>query len=80
MFNCMFGIFSFHSRILHSFGDVTIIEEGQQILTYARHSWPLSSEISLACLTYCDTRQRLIMVISEDLLLSVWQWSCYYLF
>ena len=24
-------------------------------LTYARHSWPLSSKGSLACHTYCDT-------------------------
>ena len=29
--------------------------EGLQILTYARHSWPLSSEGSFACYTYCDT-------------------------
>ena len=49
------------------------------------HSWPLSSEGSLACHTYCDTGHPFIMVISEDpwyshLLLSVWQWSCHYLF
>ena len=35
---------SSHSRIFHSYGDVTITGEGLQILTYARHSWPLSSE------------------------------------
>ena len=35
--------FSFHSRI-YSYGDVTIADEGLQILTYARHSRPLSSE------------------------------------
>ena len=29
--------------------------EGFQILTFTRHSWPLSSEGSLACRTYCDT-------------------------
>ena len=45
-------------------------------LTYARHSWPLSSEDSLACHTNCDTGNPFIMVISEDpwhldLLLSV---------
>ena len=28
--------------------------EGLQILTYARHSWPESSEGSLACHTYYD--------------------------
>ena len=27
----------------HSYTDVTITGEGLQILTYARHSWPLSS-------------------------------------
>ena len=73
---------SFHSRIFHSYGEVTIAGEGLQILTYARYSWPLSSEGSLAC---CDTGLPFIMVISEDpwhshLLPSVWQWSCHYLF
>ena len=33
---------------------------------YARHLWPLSSEGSLACHTYCDTEHPFIMVISED--------------
>ena len=33
-----------HSRIFHSYVDVTISGEGLQILTYAWHSWPLSSE------------------------------------
>ena len=74
-----------HSRIFHSYGDVTIAGEGLQILTYARHSWPLSSEGSLKCHTYCDTSLPFIRVISEDawhshLLSSVWQWSCHYLF
>ena len=49
MFVCLFV------WLFHSFGDVTITVEGLQILTYARHSWPLSSEGSLACHTYCDT-------------------------
>ena len=62
---CLFGVFSSHSRIFHSYGDVTVAGEGQQILTYARHSWPLSSEGSLACHTYCDTGHPFIMVISE---------------
>ena len=76
---------SSHSRIFHSYGDVTIAGEGLQILTYARHSWPLSSEGSLMCHTHCDTGLPFIMVISEDpwhlhLLPSIWQWSCHYLF
>ena len=52
-----FWSFSSHSIIFHSFGDVTIAGKGLQILTYAGHLWPLSSEGSLACKTYCDTGQ-----------------------
>ena len=68
---------------LHSYGDVTIAGEGLQILTYARHSWQLSSEGSLTCHSHCDTELPFIMVISEDLwhshlLPSVWQCSCHY--
>ena len=79
------------SRIFHSFGDVTIAGEELQILTYARHLWPLCSEGSLI---YCSVSHKstvtrpghtFIMVISEDLWHSyimpiVWQWSCHYLF
>ena len=39
--------------------------EGLQILTFAWHSWPLSSEGSLACHTYCDTGHPFLMVISK---------------
>ena len=52
--------------MFHSYGDVAITSEGLQILTYARHSWPLSSKGSLACTPYCDTGHLFIMVISED--------------
>ena len=44
--------------IFHSYGDVTITDEGLQILTYTRHSWPMSSEGSWACSTYCDGHLR----------------------
>ena len=47
-------------------GDVTVAVEGLQILTCALHSWPLSSEASLACHTFCDTGHPFIMVISKD--------------
>ena len=40
--------------------------KGLQILTYAWHSWPLSSEGSLACHTFYDTGHPFIMAISED--------------
>ena len=61
LFVYLFVFLSSHSRIFHSHGDVTITSEGLQILIYARHSWLLSSEGSLACLTYCDTGQPFIM-------------------
>ena len=58
--------FSSHSRIFHSFGNVTIAGEGLQTVTYARQLWPLSSQGSLTCNTYCDTSQPFIVVMSED--------------
>ena len=58
--------FSSHSRIFHSYGDVTIDGEGLQILTCARHSWPLSSEGYLAFHIYCDTGHPFLVVISKD--------------
>ena len=58
-------LFSSHSRIFHSYGDVTITEEGLQFFSYARHSRPLNSEGSLACHTYYDTGQSFIMLISK---------------
>ena len=57
--------FSSYSKIFHSYGDVVITGEGLQIFTFARHSWPLSSEVSLACHNYRDTGHPFIMVISE---------------
>ena len=44
---CLFvwGLSS-HSKIFHSFWDVTITGKGLKILTYARHSLPLCSEVS----------------------------------
>ena len=52
---CFVCGFTSHSRIFHSNGDVIITGEGLEILTYARHSRPLSSEGSLTCHTFCDT-------------------------
>ena len=39
-------------NIFHSYGDVSITSEGLQILTFARHVWPLSSEGSFTCHTF----------------------------
>ena len=76
--------FSSHSRIFHSFGDVTNTGEGLQMLTYSLHLWPMSSKGSLKCHTYCDTDLLFIMVIPKDphshLLPSVWQWRYHYPF
>ena len=67
IFNNISSVTLCQSRILHQYGDVTIVDEGLHILTHARHSWPLSSEGCLECRTYCDTGHTLIfMVISED--------------
>ena len=61
---CLFvWVFSSHSRIFHSHGDFTIAAEELQILTFARHSWRLSSEGYLACHTY-----PVKMVTPEDAL------------
>ena len=50
------GVSSSHSRIFHSYWDVTNTDEGLQILTNTRLSWPLRIEGSFKWHTYCDTR------------------------
>ena len=45
-FVSFFGGFA-HSRIFHSFGEITITGE---FFTYTRHTWPLSSEDFLTCI------------------------------
>ena len=69
VFFCLFGGFTSHSRILHLYGDITITGEGLQILTW--HSWPLSSEGSLACHTYCDMGRLFIMVMCDHSILLI---------
>ena len=54
---------SFLSRMFHSYGDVTITGEGLQILTFARISWPLSSEGYLTCHTYCNIGSPFVIII-----------------
>ena len=67
-FFCLFGFFfvpveNFWTHI-KTYNMETINEKGLQILTYARHSWPLSNEDFLACHIYCDTGHPLKMVFS----------------
>ena len=82
-FVCLFarGYMS-HSRIIYSYGVVTIIGKGLHILTYTRQSWPLSVEGSLSWHTYFDTG-HLFTIISENswhshLLPSVLHLNCHY--
>ena len=57
LFVCLFGwCFTSHSKNFHSFGDITMTGEGLQILTFARHSWPLSSEVFFQRATPTVTR------------------------
>ena len=77
-FVCL-GLYA-HSRMFHSFGTSPLPFKG-----CTQHSWPLISEGSLTCHTYCDTLHLFKIVISEDpwhpdFLPSVCQWICYYLF
>ena len=59
-------VWGLSSQIFQSHGDVTIAGEGLQILAYAWHSWPLSSEGSLACPHLLWYRASVyIIVISE---------------
>ena len=86
IFSCLFvWSFSYHSRIFHSIGDITIAGEGLQNLTFTRHLWRLSSEDSVAYHIYLDKGHPFIVVIPEDpwhsnLIPSVKHWSCHYLF
>ena len=68
----IFGVYR-PTWAFRTYGDVTIAGEGLHILTYARHSWLLRSEDSLANHTYCDTGHPFIMIISED----PWHFTCW---
>ena len=70
MFLCISSTFfvclGFFVQLKNVYGNFTMTSQGLQMLTYARPSWPLSSEGSLMCHTYCDTGHPFVMVISED--------------
>ena len=65
VFCLLFWGLSSHSRIFHAYGDVIIYSEGLQMLTYARHSRPLSSDGSYASHPYCHIGHPFTMIISE---------------
>ena len=92
MFFCVFvsyfGFwgFSSHSRISHSYGDLTftckVVQKFWPVLS-TDGSWVVNFSSSYH--TYCDTGHTFIMVISEEtchsyMLLCVGQWSCHCLF
>ena len=53
LFVCLFLDITSHSRMFHSFWHVTINGWWLQTLTFARHSWPLSSmNMYMSCLMY----------------------------
>ena len=67
LFVSFFGVLRPTREFFHSYGDVTISCKGLHILAYTQHSWPLSSDGSLACQTYCNAGHLFIMAISADL-------------
>ena len=84
LFVCLFAwSFTSHLRIFYSYGDFTIAGEWLQIWTYARHSWPLSSEGSLTRhgasvynghlwrMTLTPITERLIVELSQNLFLRL---------
>ena len=63
---CLFGFYRPTREFFTHLETSPLPVKGFKFFTYARHSWPLSSEGSLACHTYCDTVHPFIMVIFED--------------
>ena len=59
----MFRGFRSTRELFTLYGDVTIVDEGLQILTYARHLGSLSSDGSLTCHTYYDTGVTFIIFV-----------------
>ena len=53
--------FSSHSRIFTHIETLPLPVKGCKILTYVRHSWPLSSEGSFACHIYRETWHLFMM-------------------
>ena len=81
----VWGLIS-NSRMFYSHVDISITGERIQLLTYTLNSWPLSSEGSLTCYTYCDTGHTFILSSqrTSDTNICCWAFisrvSCHYLF
>ena len=65
---------SSHSRIFHSYGRHHNRWRAANF-DICRQSWPLTSDGSLACNTYCDTGHPFIMVNCEDTRTYCWAFS-----
>ena len=63
---CLFGIYRPTREFFTHMETSPLSVKGCKILTYARHSWPLSTAGSLACHTYSDVGNPFIMVISDE--------------
>ena len=76
------GFFRPNREFVHSYGDVAIAGEGLYILTYPRHSWPLTSKGSLACHTYCGhtINGHLRGPVTITTIAKRLAWICHYLF
>ena len=62
LYICLFGVFLLSREFFTNIETSPLLVKGCNFW----HSWPLSSEGSLACHTYCDTGHPFILVISED--------------
>ena len=62
LYICLFGVFLLSREFFTNIETSPLLVKGCKF----GHSWPLSSEGSLACHTYCDTGHPCILVISED--------------
>lgn len=59
-------VFSSHSRIAHSYGDVTFTGEGPQISNHTLPYGHWALRLFLACHTHCVSGHPFIMIISQD--------------
>ena len=69
LFSRLFKVSRLTSRFFHSYKNVTITGEGLQILTYARHLWPLRRRFT-ACHTYNGTWHPFILAIHGPVTLT----------
>ena len=75
--------FSSHSRTVYSFGNVIITDKVLQILTYARHSWPLRIERFFSVPNLWNVASVYNVNFPKTLdehTCCKWQWNCHFIF